>query len=182
MEESIRHLEAFRASGVEEVVLTPHLRAAEMEAAEIEETLSLHQARFSELLEVTEGRAEYPDLFLRPLFHASIEVVDSEVTVTGTGTGSFDIRNHSDVDLQLRAPNGKDGWMAVDGDLDLQASGTVTIPAHRLVRISVWNPENEGKSGTFPVVLRYQVTNFITAPETGLEVEIPVTVRVVREG
>jgi hypothetical protein len=120
---------------------------------------------------------------LEPLFHASIQVLTPEVSIEGTGAGTLDIQNNSDVDLVLAPASGEGAdWVAVRGDSDLESIGSVTIPAHRIARLSIRNPENEGKQGTFRVRLQYQVQNFVLGPETGLEVQIPVTVRVTPEG
>jgi hypothetical protein len=125
------------------------------------------------------GKAE----FLEPLFDASVQVLTPEVVIMGSGAGSVEIRNLSDVDFTLSPPEGVEGgWIPVEGDPDLEATGSVTIPARRVARVSVRNPDADGKSGTFNVRFRYVATNLVVAPGEGTEVTIPVTVRVQPEG
>jgi predicted metal-dependent phosphoesterase TrpH len=121
--------------------------------------------------------------FLEPLFDASVRVLTPEVSISGTGTASVEVRNLSDVDFILAPPSGVDGgWIPVEGDRDLEAAGAVTLPAQRVARISVRNEREEGKAGTFQVRLRYVASNLVVAPDAATEVSIPVTVRVEPEG
>jgi hypothetical protein len=120
---------------------------------------------------------------LEPLFEASIQVLTPEVGITGTGSASVDVRNNTDVDLVLGPLQEDSGaWVAVGGDEDLEASGSVVIPARRVARVSIRNSGEEGKSGLFRIKLRYLASNFVVAPGEGLPVEIPLTVRVDPEG
>jgi hypothetical protein len=120
---------------------------------------------------------------LEPLFYASMEVLTKEVTLTGTGSTMVEIRNRTDFDLSLVPQDRAEaGWIPISGDQDLQVTGGVVIPARRVARVSIRNTGEETKSGTFRVELPYTVENLVVAPGIGLEVSIPLTVKVVPEG
>ena len=64
MEETLRHLRRFRSQGVSELVLTPHLLAADLGVAAMDEVLALHRERFGDMLEAVGEDPAFPRLSL----------------------------------------------------------------------------------------------------------------------
>ena len=64
MDETLRHLRRFRSQGVSELVLTPHLLAADLAVSAMDEVLALHRERFGEVLDAVGEDPAFPRLSL----------------------------------------------------------------------------------------------------------------------
>lgn len=106
--------------------------------------------------------------FLRPIFEASIEILNPSVTVEAGGRAWLQIRNDSDVRFEL---NGGGSEAGVSAPVD------VALSANRTSLVSIRAAE-----GTPPGVVRlglpYTVRNLLIEPETGLPYELVVEVEV----
>jgi 3',5'-nucleoside bisphosphate phosphatase len=115
--------------------------------------------RFRDLLI---GREQY----LRPIFEASVALLNPAVTVKGKGSVYVQVHNSSDVDYQLVAGQQFD---------EISVPARITLKAGRTVLLQVkGNSEKQDGKRTFD--LRYTVRNLKTAADKSLQVTLPVEV------
>ena len=109
------------------------------------------------------GRKESLD----PLYKASIDVLQNDLSLRGKGSAALQIRNRSDVPMELvsTAPND-----------DLTVPEKITVPAHRMVIFGI-RAKQEKAGVQKEYRLPYTVKNLLVAPGKGLPVEIVVKVQ-----
>jgi protein-tyrosine phosphatase len=64
MEETLQHLRRFRSQGVDTLVFTPHLLAADLSSEGVEDVLALHRVRFRSVVERVKDDPTVPALHL----------------------------------------------------------------------------------------------------------------------
>jgi len=106
--------------------------------------------------------------YLKPLFNESIEVLNSEITITGKGTAFLQIKNTSEIPFELKS-TGMSGseYVTYPASLTLYPEKTV------LLRMQGKSAELSGKK---KILLQYTVENLLVAPEAGLSEEFSVRV------
>jgi hypothetical protein len=104
--------------------------------------------------------------FLKPLFEASVRIVNPDVSIRGKGGTTIQIQNHSDVSFEL-VSDGELEEVAFPGEITLYANKTV------LLRVS---GKSESLSGRKKLTIPYIVKNCLVAPEKGLSVTFPLTI------
>ena len=108
--------------------------------------------------------------FLKPIFQASVEVLNPKVEIEGKGEALVRIQNHSDVPFELE-PVGKGAGLLRYSGLDLLPRKT------GLIRVSAL-------SGVGPhvnsVTLPFRVRNLLVTPDQGLPVELNLKVNLVQ--
>jgi hypothetical protein len=107
--------------------------------------------------------------FLRPIFEASIEILNPSITVEAGGRSWLQIRNDSDIRFELHG-GGSEGGVSAPVDVVLSANRT------SLVGIAA---SEEARPGRVRLNLPYAVSNLLVEPETGLTYELVVEVEVV---
>jgi tyrosine-protein phosphatase YwqE len=93
LSETRHHLRVFRADGVRELCFTPHLLAADLDHAGIEETLTLHGMRFDEVLAALRPETDptLPELFLgQEILAPQVTDIERVVARTDVGLGGSD--------------------------------------------------------------------------------------------
>ncbi len=104
--------------------------------------------------------------YLKPLFEGSIEIVNPEVTIKGTGSVNIWINNKSEVPFNL-VLNGEVPEISAPKEITLVQDGTI------LFKISSKSNEIKGKKD---IKIPYKVTNLITAPEERLPIELSISI------
>jgi len=104
--------------------------------------------------------------FLKPLFNGSIKLLTSELTITGRGSANAQIYNDSDVRYELVSTG------AVEG---IRFPQSIVIPGMKTVLCRITNTSDRN-TGIKTISLPYRVKNLLTAPDTGLPVELLITV------
>ncbi len=105
--------------------------------------------------------------FLKPIFEASIQLMQQPLRFKGKQTKNLQIHNASDVPFELELVTSAD---------DLSVHAQITLPPRRTVLFQVrslsatLSAEREAR----PV---YRIKNLLVAPGKGLEVELPFAVR-----
>jgi len=104
--------------------------------------------------------------FLAPLFKASVEIVNPDVTIRGTGGVSVQLRNRSDIPFRLVS----------DSDLEsLQIPRKIILVPDATVVLHVRGKSAETE-GRHQVELPYRVENLLPAPDEPLKVSLPLSV------
>lgn len=105
--------------------------------------------------------------YLKPLFENSIEMVTPTLEISGNGGAQLQIRNNSDIDFKLKRIGEPEGYASTE---------SVTLKARHTSLI--WVGRLEGyETGEHTLMLPYEITNLYVLPETGMQIEIPVTVK-----
>lgn len=108
--------------------------------------------------------------FLRPIFDASVRVLNSGVTIRGRGRAFAQVHNDSDVNFILERT----------GDAgELTVPQTVTLPGQKTVLLEL-RPNGTPPTGTRKISLPFRVKNVLTAPEEPLAVALEVEVTFAR--
>lgn len=112
------------------------------------------------------GEAQY----LRPIFEKTLVSSAARVELAPEKTVTVVLSNSTDIPVVLERNSGGTGIDAL-----VEAPSKLTIPARQAatVRLRIRDKENV-KSGTGK--LGYRVTNFLVAPEKGLEATLPVEI------
>jgi len=109
------------------------------------------------------GEEEY----LKPIFDASIEVCNPQVTIKGDGSARLEIYNKSDIPLDLVA----------NGELpEISFPNDIKISAGKSILISVKSKSKE-LSGEKEINIPYKVKNMLVAPNEGLSATIKVKIK-----
>ncbi|MCE5251418.1 Sb-PDE family phosphodiesterase [bacterium] len=104
--------------------------------------------------------------FLKPIFDESVEIINPEVSITGSGGVSVQIRNTSDIKYDLTA----------DGESDsISFPKNITLYPHRTVLLPIQAKQAE-LSGRKKINIPFRVTNLLIAPDTGLSVQLMVRI------
>jgi predicted metal-dependent phosphoesterase TrpH len=110
------------------------------------------------------GREE----FLRPIFEASIEILNPSIAVEAGGQAWLQIRNDSDVRFELNGGGSESG---------VSAPEDVVLSANRTSLVGIKASE-ETRPGIVRLALPYAVSNLLVEPEIGLAYELVVEVEV----
>jgi hypothetical protein len=106
------------------------------------------------------------EIYLKPLFEASVKIVNPVVSIHGDGRTTIQIRNCSDVSFDLIA----------EGELEeISFPRQITLYANKTVLLRV-SGKSESLSGTKELKLPYKVKNCLIAPELGLPVTLPINI------
>jgi hypothetical protein len=113
------------------------------------------------------GEEEY----LKPIFDASIEVYNPQVTIKGDGSARLEIYNKSDIPLDLVA-NGELPEISFPNDIKISAGKSILI-----------NVKSKSKelSGEKEINIPYKVKNMLVAPNEGLSAEIKVKIKFIQK-
>jgi hypothetical protein len=104
--------------------------------------------------------------YLEPIFNASVEIVNPEVTIKGKGSASIWIRNKSDVPFKL----------ILDGEVpDISVPREITLSQNATFLFNMRGKSDE-VSGKKDIRIPYKAMNLITAPEENLKVELNISV------
>jgi len=104
--------------------------------------------------------------YLRPIFDETVEVITSELTITGNGGATLQVSNDSCVSYELEI-----------GDSEfVTAPKNVTLSAGRTVRIAL-KKKDADVFGRKKIRLPITVKNLYVLPNTGLEEEITFSMR-----
>jgi hypothetical protein len=109
------------------------------------------------------------EVFLRPIFERSTELLTPRVTLKPGGEAWVQIRNDSDIRFELTG-GGLEGGVA--------APAKVVLSANRTSLLTLRAGE-EARPGTVRLSLEYAVSNLLVEPERGLPVELAVEVEIV---
>ncbi|MFC1554969.1 Sb-PDE family phosphodiesterase [candidate division KSB1 bacterium] len=104
--------------------------------------------------------------FLKPLFHESLDILNTEITIRGTGSVNVQIHNKSDMTYRLRSQGSTD---------EITFPGNIELPAGKTVLLNV-RGSSEETSGRKKVKLPLIVSNMYSKPREGLQVEIELDV------
>ncbi|MFC1650267.1 Sb-PDE family phosphodiesterase [Candidatus Latescibacterota bacterium] len=133
---------------------------------------SIKEALFSRrtavwLKEMLIGEEKY----LYPLFKNSIEILTPELTLSGDGSATVQIRNKSDIPFELVA----------NGENELVSSpGSIILYPDRTVKFGIGS-KSKGSSGVRNIKLPYKVKNLYVQPSEGMEVELDINVKFIPE-
>ena len=105
--------------------------------------------------------------FLKPIFEASIQLMQPPLRFKGKQTKNLQIHNASDVPFELELVTSADD-LSVPAQITLPPRRTVLFPVRSLS--ATLSAEREAR----PV---YRIKNLLVAPGKGLEVELPFAVR-----
>jgi 3',5'-nucleoside bisphosphate phosphatase len=108
------------------------------------------------------GREQY----LRPIFEASVALLNPGITIKGKGSAFVQIHNNSDVDYQLTGEQPR-AEITVPTRLTLKAGRTV------LLQVRGTSDRQDGKRN---YDLRYTVRNLKITPDKSLQVTLPIEV------
>ena len=106
------------------------------------------------------------DMYLRPMFGASIEIINPGVTIKGKGRATIQIRNKSDIPFRLTAAGEVE---------DVSVPRNITLYADKTVSFRM-NGKSETLSEKRRVRIPYEVKNLMIAPEEGLKVEFGIEI------
>jgi hypothetical protein len=107
------------------------------------------------------GQEEY----LRPIFDASVEIINSDVTIKGKERTLVQIRNKAGIDFELVADGGVD---------EIRAPAEITLYGDRTVLFGI-SAKSKELSGIKKISIPYTVKNLWTAPEQSLSVHLAVS-------
>ena len=105
--------------------------------------------------------------FLKPIFEASIQLMQQPLRFKGKQTKNLQIHNASDVPFELELVTSAD---------DLSVPAQITLPPRRTVLFQV-RSQSATLSAEREARPRYRIKNLLVAPGKGLEVELPFAVR-----
>ncbi|MFC1607695.1 Sb-PDE family phosphodiesterase [Candidatus Latescibacterota bacterium] len=112
------------------------------------------------------GKLVGEEKYIKPIFDASVDVLNPEIILEGNRAVTLQIANSCDISFELKA----------DGQVEgISKPGNITLPAHKTVRCTIRRTSPES-SGTKKLKLNYMVTNALVAPGEGLSVSLPVKV------
>jgi hypothetical protein len=100
--------------------------------------------------------------FLRPILKASMDVLNSRVEIKGNGHAYLQIRNKSDIPLQLELQNQLE---------EVGILGKLTLPAQKVSLFPITGMK-KGTKGSRQFTAHYLVTNFRTTPDAGLPLDL----------
>lgn len=104
------------------------------------------------------GEANY----LQPIFEQAFEVLNPAVTIVGTGRALIQLRNRSDLPIELQFSLASE---------EISISESVSIPGHRTVALAV-SGKSKTLSGLKAMVIPAVVRNFVIAPDQGLPIAL----------
>ncbi|MCE9613957.1 MAG: histidinol-phosphatase [Lentisphaerae bacterium] len=104
--------------------------------------------------------------YLRPIVSASIEVVHGTLNVHGRDRAQAQLTNRSDIPFTLVRRGDVDGF---------SLPKTLTIPAGKTVLLSV-QAKRETPAGRHDLLIPFEVSNALIAPDTRLHLDLPLTV------
>ena len=108
--------------------------------------------------------------FLKPIFQASVGVLNPEIQIEGKKEVLVQVQNHSDLPFELEPVGKEDGLLRYSGlDLPPRRIGLMRVSAPAGVRPSL-------KSMTLP----FRVKNLLVAPDQGLPVDLNLKVNFVQ--
>ena len=105
--------------------------------------------------------------FLKPIFEASIQLMQQPLRFKGKQTKNLQIHNASDVPFELEL---------VTSANDLSVPAQITLPPRRTVLFQV-RSQSATLSAEREARPRYRIKNLLVAPGKGLEMELPFAVR-----
>jgi hypothetical protein len=109
--------------------------------------------------------------FLKPIFEQSIEILNSSVSIKGTGRATVQIKNRSDLIFDLVAENNIDEF-SVPEELKLCPDKTITFQL---------KGKSKTMSGKKKFAIPFAVKNLLIAPEKGLPIVLTVEVDFITE-
>ena len=104
--------------------------------------------------------------YLKPIFYNSVEIKNSEITVTGKNRANIQIKNRSDLSFELIRENNPD---------EVSIPQNITLFAHKTVLMEV-RGKSESLSDSKTLTFRYKVNNLSVAPAQGLPVEFKIKI------
>jgi hypothetical protein len=110
--------------------------------------------------------------YLKPVFEASVRVLNPEIEIQGEGEAMVQIRNRTDLTFELQP--------AGNGSGSLRYS-SLLLPARKTAILRV-SASPEARTGTTHAALAFRVKNLWVAPETGLSVSVKLTVNLTPAG
>jgi 3',5'-nucleoside bisphosphate phosphatase len=117
------------------------------------------------------GRLLGEERFLRPIFDASVRVLNPSLTLRGRERGFVQIHNNSDVEFTLERTAEPDGMTVPE---------KVTLAARKTVLAELRARTASGAGGARKIVLPFRATNVLTAPDQPLEVALELEVTFTR--
>ena len=108
--------------------------------------------------------------FVRPIFEASVEVLNPVVTIPGDSLRYLQIQNRSDIDYELSRGSAGSELVSVPEELLLEGGKTVLLPLRG---------QEENRTARETVTLSFLVENVLLAPGEGMPIEIPVEIEFV---
>jgi hypothetical protein len=102
--------------------------------------------------------------YLRPLFDASIEIINPDVTIKGKDRALVQIRNKTGIDFELVA-NGSVDEIRAPAEIKLYGDKTVLLDIRA---------KSKELSGIKKISMPYTVRNLWTAPKQSLSVHLPI--------
>lgn len=108
--------------------------------------------------------------FVRPIFEASVEVLNPVVTIPGDNLRYLQIQNRSDIDYELSRGSAGSELVSVPEELVLEGGKTVLLPLRG---------RQEDRTARETVTLSFLVENVLLAPGEGMPIEIPVEIEFV---
>ncbi len=128
---------------------------------------AIKEALFSRRTAVYAQDALYGEKrFLGPLFHASVEIVNPDITIRGTGGASVQVRNRSDIPFRLVSGGDVEG-LQIPRKLILLPDAVV------ILKVRGKSADTEGQR---KVQLPYLVENLLLTPDEALQVSLPLRV------
>jgi len=128
---------------------------------------AIREALFSRRTAVYAQDALYgEERFLGPLFQASVEIVNPDITIKGTGGVSLQVRNRSDIPFRLVADSDV-GGLQIPRKLTLLPDATV------ILYLRGKSADTEGRR---QVELPYRVENLLLSPDEPLRVSLTIQV------
>ena len=104
--------------------------------------------------------------FLRPLFNASIKILNPDVVLQRDHSASIQLHNSSDIDYKLNA---------ISGQEEYSISEMITLPAHKTVMLKI-KKNSKIRIGENIFRVLYDVSNLLVAPNKGLPIELKFSV------
>lgn len=124
---------------------------------------SLREALFSRRTAVYHRESLMGDeQLLRPILEASMDVLNSQVEIRDKGHAYLQIRNKSDLPIQLELQNPLE---------EVGISKKLTLPARKVSLFPITGIK-KGMKGSREFTAHYLVTNFRTTPDTGLPMDL----------
>jgi 3',5'-nucleoside bisphosphate phosphatase len=101
--------------------------------------------------------------YLKPIFHSSVEILNSQIQIKGNGHAYLQIRNKSDVSFRLELQNQME---------EVGILGEMVLPAQKVSLFPITGLK-KGATGSRELIAHYVVTNFRTSPDKRLPFDIP---------